>query len=447
MHDAELPPRRTPPIPRPRPSSPRPQRPRTTGSRHAGRPKRRGFARPLLVLALLALFCAAGAYTGRALLRPFRGKDGRPATWGDAMAPPFGGKKKVFLLVLGVDQKNRLLKTDARRADTMILASLDLEHKNVAALSLPRDTRIRIPGRKGFDKLNAAHSLGGPALVRQTVSEYLGIPIDRYIKTDVSGFQAIVDLIGPIELDVEKKMDYDDNWGNLHIHLKPGKQLLNGEKAMEYVRFRHDATGDMGRMKRQQKFLRAVAKKMFALTSLPKLPQVIDQGMKFVETDLSPRELLAVGSLFSEVPASQIATATLPGTPKYIGRVSYYVPDDYEKTAVLKKLFYTTRPILRASVEVLNGNGIPGVATCAARSLKEAGFEVSRTGNAANYQFEKTEVHAGPDHQQEARRAASILGVSATAVIAPAPDDGGDKKAPKTAPGVTIVLGKDYRPQ
>jgi LCP family protein required for cell wall assembly len=398
----------------------------------------------LLFLAAITVGGMAGIHAHR-LLERLGGANGAPSL-AEVMETPFGGKRKVFLLVLGVDEKNRLRRTDNRRSDTMILAALDLEGKRVAALSLPRDTRAHIPGREGYDKLNAAHNYGGVPLVRQAVEELLGIPIDRYVKTDVNGFRAIVDLIGPIELDVEKRMDYDDNWGNLHIHLKPGRQLLDGEKAEGYVRFRHDATGDLGRMKRQQKFLRAVAAEMLKLHNLSRLPQVVEQGMQYIETDLSPRELYTVAMLFRDVPLSQIATATLPGQARYLDRVSYFVPDEEETARLLQKLFFSTQQAPRASVVVLNGNGLPGIAREAAKRLATAGFHVSRTGNAANYDFELTEITVSPGQEPDARRAATLLGVEGARIRVLPATEAVSEGLPAHAEPMSVVLGKDYRP-
>ena len=418
----------------------------------AGLPRRRrrpphrvGIARLALGLFGLGVVAAgaAGIYAHRAM-KGFFGKDGLTAK--AVMEKPFGGKKKVFLLVLGVDEKDRLLKTDQRRSDTMILAALDLEQQRVAALSLPRDTRVEIPGRQGHDKLNAAHTYGGAPLVRQTVSNLLGVTVDRFVKTDVGGFRAMVDLIGPIQMDVEKRMDYDDNWADLHIHLKPGHQSLNAEQVMGYVRFRHDATGDMGRMKRQQKFLRALAQKMLTPSGVAQLPQVMETAQRYIETDLTPRELWSVANLFRNLSMSQIATATLPGTPRYMHRVSYYVLDEERVPHVMQHLFHNNTPVVRAGVAVLNGSGLPGIAVQAARRLATAGFHVSRTGNAENYDFETTEVRAADGQEKDARRAATILGVGEQAVVPATPAPTGAETAAPQPSQLVVVLGKDYRP-
>ncbi|NLB94863.1 MAG: LCP family protein [Armatimonadetes bacterium] len=412
-------------------------------------PRRRRRRWGRLVLAVLFLLAiGTGVFAGMCAYQVISGLDGDGSRGGlqTLTETPFDNKQKVFILVLGVDEKNRLLKTDGRRSDTMILLAAELEQKRLAALSLPRDTRVQIPGRSGYDKLNAAHFYGGVPLVRQTVTQMLGIPIDRFVKTDVAGFRAMVDLIGPIEIDVEKRMDYDDNWGNLHIHLKPGRQLLDGEKAMGYVRFRHDSTGDLGRMKRQQKFMRAVVRQLFTMGNIARLPQIIEKGMEYIETDLTARELLVLANLAREVTMSQITTATLPGTPRYIRQVSYYVPDEERTVALIQKLFFSQAQPAYATVEVLNGNGLPGIAREAARQVSKGGFHVSRTGNADNYDYERTEVRADEEHLADARRVASLLGVGETAVVGVPEEPAESREAPRKEPRIVVVLGKDYRP-
>src|SRR5262249_18490342 len=143
------------------------------------------------------------------------------------------------------------------RTDTMIVASLDLPTRRVTTLSIPRDMRVKI-SRHGFRKINAAYPAGGGKLTRSTVERFLGVKMDRYVLGKLGAVQRFIDAIGGITLAVEKDMDYDDNWGHLHVHLKRGTQHLKGEQVEAYLRFRHDAESDFGRMRRQQQAMRAV---------------------------------------------------------------------------------------------------------------------------------------------------------------------------------------------
>ncbi|MBQ5860328.1 MAG: LCP family protein, partial [Selenomonadales bacterium] len=162
--------------------------------------------------------------------------------------------KPVNVLVLGVD----IREGDIGRSDTIFVMSLNRE-KNVATmLSIPRDSYVPIPGR-GWDKINHAYAYGKGKLTRRTVENLLNIEIDYLVEVDRKGVEKMIDAIGGVEIDVEKRMYYEDPWdddGGLVIDLEPGLQTLDGEEAVQYVRYR-DKEGDIGRARRQQKFLAA----------------------------------------------------------------------------------------------------------------------------------------------------------------------------------------------
>ena len=170
----------------------------------------------------------------------------------------FPGRTQVNVLLLGRDldrdRHGQVVKTNGR-TDTIILAHYDFADKCVNMLSIPRDTRVAIP-HHGHHKINAAHAYGGPNLACRTVEGLLGVHPDDYIVVDFEGFEKAVDLMGGLTLTVDKKLDYDDNWGGLHIHLQPGRQLLNGKQAIGFVRYRKSKDGhadtDIERIARQQ---------------------------------------------------------------------------------------------------------------------------------------------------------------------------------------------------
>jgi len=187
------------------------------------------------------------------------------------------------------------------RSDSMIVMALDKTQNTIRMVSFPRDAIVHLPPnefhvRKG--KLNAAHAYGGPELLKQTIHDELGVTIDHYAVIKFDGFKKLIDDIGGIWVNVDGalkrkngklyrgNLDYDDNWGNLHIHLKPGLQLLDGQKAHDFVRFRMDLEGDPGRMRRQQMVMRALAKQ---LAQMPKwrLPGMIKEIRRQFETDMN----------------------------------------------------------------------------------------------------------------------------------------------------------------
>ncbi|MDB5085473.1 MAG: transcriptional regulator [Bacilli bacterium] len=176
----------------------------------------------------------------------------------------WSGTDRVNILILGVDNRNN---DPTPRSDTMIVASIDPVTKTAVEFSVMRDSYVHIPGH-GYDKINAAFQEGGANLAIQTVSEFLQIPINFYVETDFQGFEKVVDALGGVTINVEKDMLYADD-GVYDINLHQGMQLLDGQHALMYVRFRHDATSDYTRTERQRNFLKAVAFLRFCRLTSP----------------------------------------------------------------------------------------------------------------------------------------------------------------------------------
>ncbi|MGQ9738810.1 MAG: LCP family protein [Armatimonadota bacterium] len=282
-----------------------------------------------LVWGLLSLVLIAGAGMTGAWLG-YNQKASRPIAVRELVTPAFDGVDRLRILALGVDQASG-------NADTIIVATVDLKNKAVYALSIPRDTRAEIPGHRTF-KINAAYSWGGLSTAKQAVENLLGIPIDRVVLVHLEGFKRIVDLLGGVEVDIEKDMHYVDRKQGLYIHLKKGYRLLDGEKAMQYVRFRHDPLGDLRRIQRQQKFLKALASKMFGWQEIDKIPELTRQMMEQIETDMTTREVLHLVRFGKELPPERIFSGILPGTPQNIDGISYYVADEMRVTHALAEL-------------------------------------------------------------------------------------------------------------
>ncbi|HHV61775.1 MAG TPA: LCP family protein [Firmicutes bacterium] len=211
----------------------------------------------------------------------------------------------------------------ATRADTILFLSMNPKTGSAHLISIPRDTRVRIPGH-GTGKINSAHAIGGPSLIMETVEELLGLPVDRYVETDFRGFSKLIDMVGGVTVNVEKDMHYVDTWGKLSIDLKQGVQKLDGNKALQYVRFRNDALGDIGRVRRQQELAKAFAHQVLQPANIARAPQMIETAMKYVKTDMTSREILATGWFMGKVASGHIETNTLPGNfaPRY------WMPDE-----------------------------------------------------------------------------------------------------------------------
>ena len=210
------------------------------------------------------------------------------------------------ILLYGVDN-------DAGGSDTNMLMRFDAVNKTVDVVSLPRDTLM-----SNGHKLNSSYNNGGTEKLRSNIEDMLGVPVDFYVSVDLKGFITLIDQIDGVDFDVPEDMDYDDPYQDLHIHFKAGLQHLNGQQAMEVVRFRHnnDNTGyggrqDIGRIGTQQAFLKAVAQKLMKLENVPAMAETF---LKYVKTDLTlgnlvwlANEALSMGGM------DAISFATLPG--------------------------------------------------------------------------------------------------------------------------------------
>lgn len=214
-----------------------------------------------------------------------------------AEIPQWDGKDRVNILLMGVDRRG-VRNSGLPRSDSMMVVSIDPERKRFDLFSILRDTYVEIP-EHGMSRINAAVVNGGPELAMKTVSQFTGLPITRYVITDFEGFKALIDAMGGVKLDVEKNMYYHDptDKGLYDINLKKGLQTLNGDKALQYVRFRHDATSDYTRTERQRKLLAAVAAQMKQGTTLIQLPTILKEVTPYIQTNISSMDMLKLSSL------------------------------------------------------------------------------------------------------------------------------------------------------
>jgi polyisoprenyl-teichoic acid--peptidoglycan teichoic acid transferase len=317
----------------------------------------------------------------------------------------YGISRPVNILVMGIDQgldtkdqkePNAKGPSDMlhSRSDTMLLVRLDPETNKASVLTIPRDTKVEIPGM-GAEKINAANWKGGPELASEVVSKTLNdVPVDRYIRVSTLAFVDLVDVMGGIEVFVPKRMKYDDFTQKLHIDLKPGLQTLNGEQAQGFVRFRHDDLGDIGRTQRQQMLLKALQKKFQNPLLLARLPQIFSVLQKHIDSNMSLGEMLALVQFGIQTQHSQFQMVMLPGrfsTPKEF-ELSYWLMDPAAMNRVMKTYFdtdpvtdtSTTAPIDPANPEttsqatlnifVQNASGDPRAGQRMADFLQQAGF-------------------------------------------------------------------------
>ncbi len=371
---------------------------------------------------LLAATGSRGPLGGGVVVSPPRHS---PVAWPARLA------RRTTVLLIGVDVTldTRRQVVPVARSDTLMLVGFDPMRRRVSVLSIPRDTLVTIPG-VGEAKINAAYAFGGPGLTIRTVEEFLGVPVHYYVKLGPQSFARLIDALGGIEVDVEKDMTYTDRWAGLYINLRRGRQRLSGEQAMHYIRFRHDAEGDIGRIRRQQQVLRALVDHLRSPAALAAAPRLAQAAARYTQTNLSLRELVGLGLFAVRLPPDALHTATVPGQ---VGPV--YVFADLARTrALVAEMFLGVDPQVLASttVEVLNGSGVPGLARETAARLERVGFRVVRVGTAPP--AARTEVVDRSGHPEVAQALADLLG------------SGVVTRQEAGRPDITVVVARDLAP-
>lgn len=296
--------------------------------------------------------------------------------------------KRTNILLLGIDNAG-----ENKRSDTMMLMSIAPD-ESVALLSLPRDLRVKFNGE--FHKLNAAYALGGANLACRVVSSLLGVEVPFYITLDYEGFEHMIDAIGGVTITVEKDMRYDDNRATppLHIDIKAGTQRMDGKTALDYIRFRNDPTGDLGRIARQQKLIKALLQKGMQNQDLKTLRKLVQEVHPYLRTDLSLIDLYDLAKILHGIDESRIAMATVPTTPVTIDEVSYLEPKVVEMEALVARMIKGIEVLTpdEVKVAVFNGNGVRLMATTTADYLKARDFTVTKIGNAESFNYDRTYI-------------------------------------------------------
>lgn len=352
---------------------------------------------------------------------------------------------RMTMLLLGADERPEF--GDKGRSDTIILFFVNQRTKKAALLSIPRDLRVRIPGY-GTNKINAAFSFGGAELVRETIEQEIGVPIDAYAQANFDSFVRIVDQLGGVEIDVPdvegrgRGMNYDDNADDLHIHLRPGVQTLDGEDAMGFVRYRK-GDSDFKRSERQQQFLKAMAEQKLKLRNALDLAKVVPGAIEAIETDIGWRKAVDLAWVVRDIrPDSLLMTSLQPYLrDTKIGGIYYVTISESNINRVLHEInqHLNSMPGQLNVVDVLNGCGETGVAAAAGTVLLDEGFEINDTGNADSFDHEQTQIFHPGDGLAAARRVQRVLGAGEIIEL------GADDRYPTDR--ITIVLGSDVQPE
>src|SRR5665648_288771 len=250
----------------------------------------------------------------------------------------FKGERFTVLLV-GVDRRPGETNLSSN-TDTLLLASVNTLNGKVAVLSIPRDTQVIVPGH-GKMKINAAARVGkGIKTTAALIEGLTGQSIDGYVITNFNGFKSIIDTLGGITLNVEKDMYYvTGDASDGVINLKKGMQRLSGVQALQYARFRQDALGDISRTARQQAVIRAIGREFLQVKTIPKLPWLVPQMTKAVETDLSKAQLWSMTNFLIRLKDLEISSQTLPGNFLMENDISYWKVNPQKSRTVVERLF------------------------------------------------------------------------------------------------------------
>lgn len=226
----------------------------------------------------------------------------------------------------------------ADNTDTIMLAKLDVTHKSVSILNIPRDTMLDT-NRKS-KKVNSSYQIGGIELLEQDVASLTGFYVNRYVLFDIEGIAKIIDAIGGVDFDVPQNMNYEDPTQNLSIHLKKGFQHLNGEQAVKLARYRHGYTnGDIGRINAQQELLKALAKQALKPENILILPELVRLINENVETDIDLGDMLWIADQAKDISISDIETDMVPGVATTINNLSYWLPFENELLDIINSRY------------------------------------------------------------------------------------------------------------
>lgn len=313
-----------------------------------------------------------------------------------------------YMVLIGVDTRPD---EKVARSDTLILAHIDPKAQKIQLMSIPRDTRVTIPGH-GKDKINAAMFLGGEALVIKTVKQFTGLPISHYAIVNFDGFKGIVDALGgvtvyvPININDIKAAGHDPK----AAFVPKGLQTLDGKHALTFARARHQfPSQDLQRVQNQQTLLKAMYKKAMEFSNPFKLPALVNAVASSVQTDLTLREMAGLALDFRGMPEQNVETITMPGEARMVDNLSYVIPNDKQLDEVLARMkrgeplsgdaSATVSPTGEAvptlkpaevTVTVRNGAGVSGLAKSAQDLLVSQGFNIVDSGNMAQFVYGRT---------------------------------------------------------
>lgn len=327
-------------------------------------------------------------------------------------------------------------------SDTMLLVRFNPHTNQLVVLSIPRDTRTWVAGE--LTKLNEANYYGGPAMAARSVSDLLGgVGIDRYVRINVQGVEKLVDALGGVTVDVPKDMRYQDDSQHLYINLKAGEQKLDGDQALQFLRFRYDNNGDIGRIQRQQMLMRAIIEQSLNPATITRLPKILSVIQSNVDTNLSVEELLALTGFAAQTNRSNVQMLMLPGdfsSPSEF-ELSYWLPSLRQIDQMVAEYFSYGSQQVSASedptylrIAVQDSTGDPVAVDELFNVLNESGYRNVYLDEDWHHELPITRIVAQQGDQASAATLQRFLGVGEVRVESTGVLDS----------DITIQLGRDW---
>jgi polyisoprenyl-teichoic acid--peptidoglycan teichoic acid transferase len=355
---------------------------------------------------------------------------------GDAGLPPgepmnvlvVGSDTREGIEQAGTDNFGGTKEVKGQRSDTIILLRVDPDAERAAMLSIPRDLYVPIAGTDRSNRINTAFEAGEDRLIA-TVSQAVGVPIDHYVEVDFNGFRGIVSAVGGVEIYSTARAR--DTVTGLDIP-NPGCVTLNGDQALAYVRsrqyqyfengkWRTDPTGDLGRIQRQQDFVRRVLKKANEKArglNFPAISRLVDTGVQNVQIDkgFEPGDIARLANHFKSLDPNAVEMLTIPTVPANVSGASVLRMKQPEARQVVDTFLGRAPapapgapadvpdiPPGNIRVRVLNGSGAEGQARQVGGELGALGFNVAGLGQAASFRYTDSVISYGPGQLEKAK--------------------------------------------
>ena len=359
---------------------------------------------------------------------------------------------ELRILILGISTD-----TSAVLTDTIMAASYNPKTQKASLLSIPRDTFVgkNENAANSYNKINALYQTS-PDKILAGVNDLTGLDLQYYVVVDTEALIKLVDKIGGVEFNVPIDMDYDDSSQDLHIHLKAGWQLLDGEKAENLVRFRHNndwtsypaeyGDNDVGRMRTQREFITQVAKQTLQLKNIGKIGDIIDIAYKYVKTNLTLSVIKDYIPYAIEFNTENIQTGSLPGTNEKLNGLWFFKADKV-KTAELVSQMFEAEPVdevtqnqeedtsenNKIKIEVLNGTDTTSNLSAVVTTLKQKNYTILKSGDTTNATY-TTIIVNGETDEAVAEKIKKAIGVGTILTT----------KDTASKANITVIIGNDF---